>query len=129
MLFIKGNIQYTLKLNYPNLRKKLFTDYWFFKVWSFKWHSEHFTTWHALRRNFKTNKYYDSIAFLHTDSVKGLKCSISDLKLTSLMTGNGSGETSKKIHTDLAAVQLLSTVVTQKVISHKSFPICSLSFP
>jgi hypothetical protein len=48
--------------------------------------------------------------------------------MTSLMTGNGSRETIKKIHTDLAIVQLLSAVVTQKVTSHKSFPICSLTF-
>ena len=38
------------------------------------------------------------------------------------------GDLGKKIHTDLTTVQLLSTVVTQTAISHKSFPICSWSF-
>ena len=37
------------------------------------------------------------------------------------MTGYGSGETWKKIHTGLTTVQLLLTAVTQKVVSHKSF--------
>lgn len=43
------------------------------------------------------------------------------------MAGNGSRETWKKIHTGLTTVQLLLTVVTLKVISHKSFLIDPLS--
>lgn len=39
-----------------------------------------------------------------------------------------SGRPREKIHTDLTTVQLLSTVVTQMAISHKSFPICGLRF-
>lgn len=74
------------------------------------------------------SNYYDPFAFLHTDRCCTI-LHVCDLKLTTLMTGNGSRETSKKIHTDFTTVQLLSTVVTQKAISHKSFPIGSLSFP
>lgn len=45
-----------------------------------------------------------------------------------LMTGNTSRQSLKKIYTDLTSIQHLLTVVTQTVISHKHFPICSLSF-